>query len=310
MTFPQPSVTDPAAAGARLLALATELARHPDPLSGRRLDDLLVALGWEPGRFLRAAGMIALTRDGTIEVYLGNFGDPRELDPDDHPDADALDTATDQPYLDSDALVDAVAEHLDLAPADPFAPDPLGVWGPVPHRLRAGHWAVSLATVQHDSGLDILSMVDFTWGADLTGRLTALIPPPASVTPADASAVAQPLPSDYRWLLDTYGFATLGDLTLVPPDQLRKPDAAGPALRHRLPDSVMATTADGGELCWLMEPDPSREDPDNPDHWSLELRRPGHTERIHSTLLHFLVTRILETRKPATAGEAVTGFDG
>jgi len=110
----------------------------------------------------------------SVRVVLAELGCPRDIDDD---------LARDQVYIDAEAMLDPVANRLDLPPADDLAIDAL-IYHPHRVRLRAGHWAVTVAVVQDDTDLPVFVEVDFSYGSDLPGRLAQLAGPVEPAGPA------------------------------------------------------------------------------------------------------------------------------
>ncbi|WP_327000967.1 SMI1/KNR4 family protein [Dactylosporangium sp. NBC_01737] len=205
----------------------------------------------------------AVRTDGTtatVSVSVDSFGCPRDLDPDDFTDDAAYGAAVDRLYEDAEAMVGVVVERLGLGPADPLALDPRADHGGRV-RLRAGHWAVTVAAVQEDTDLPLMVEVDLTYGADLPGRLARLAAPPPRAEPVDWQAVSArigvELPEDYRWLMEQYGPGTFdGYLTLTAPAALPEPapgPLAGPLRVTTARVLPVATTADGATVSLLMD---------------------------------------------------------
>lgn len=302
-------MTDQLAADERLAALAGRLADHPDPLDQESLAVLLTGLGWKPApwrrhRFFQGDGLIAWARDRQIEVELADFGAVDDLDYDDFDDAEPYEAARDQLYVDAAKAAARTAGALDLPPAGPFDADELR-YSPDRIRSRSGHWVVSLGTVNDGSDLPIVAVADFTWGADLPGRLTALIPPPIEPPVIDWSTTSRPLPADYRWLMDTYGPITLGGyLTLLSPDEIPAPIRGSRFITdpHPFVDRLPAgSTATGDTVSWVMHESmswDSEESQNPPDEWTLELSRPGHRATSDVGLLRHLVLELLESGNP------------
>jgi hypothetical protein len=289
----------------RLTDLAHRLSRIVDIPGDAELSGVLIAAGWEPSmrqhhRVFQLDEMQAYTRPhhggAEIIVDIRDFGDPQDLDREEYEDADQ-ETVSAQFYAEAEALADSIAEELALEPAGPFDIDPLEGWHFDPHLFRAGHWVLAVADVQQDSDLPLVVEAHFAWGADLQGRLTALVPPPADPPVVDWTAITQPLPADYRWLVDTYGPGPLGGhLDLIAPDRLTAPETGRLLGSGRLPRLgparlTMATTSDGATISWLMQSNrPWEEDPqEQTDSWHLVLSRPGEEHQYDCGLLRFLV---------------------
>ncbi|MFD0592482.1 SMI1/KNR4 family protein [Catellatospora coxensis] len=187
-----------------------------------------------------------------------------------------------------------VAARLGLPAADDLAVDPL-IYHGSRVRLRAGHWAVTVAAAQEDTDLPILLEVDVTYGADLPGRLAQLAPPPSAGTPVDWDAVSSrlgvALPADYRWLAERYGGGMVGGrISVLPPDEL-SPPLLGPLkgpLRYMTARTLpIATTADGALVSWVLDPE------DQPGQWGLRSCATGHPdEELEIGLLHYLVVTL------------------
>lgn len=280
----------------QLQAFVDRIAAIIDLPTEEQLDAVLLDAGWLPaarGRWngFTACGCDVSVRVGhgqaSIDITLADFGSRDDFAYDDYEDVEAYDQALDQRYTDAEALVATVADALQLPPADPLAVDALRDHG---DRiiLRAGHWAVAFAAVQHDTDLPVTAGVDISYGADLPGRLTALVPPPAHVLPV---AGLDGLPADYRWLMERYGPGTFDDyLTLRAPEELGPP-IAGPLvglLRYQTPAMLpVATTSDGAVVSWVLGYE------DRPDEWWVQVARPGGTPTdLHVGLLQFLVVTL------------------
>jgi hypothetical protein len=285
----------------RLTDLAHRLSLIHDVPEAGELQDVLISAGWEPStrqghREFRLDGMLAYTRTqhggAEIIVDVRDFGDPQELD---------REESAARLYEEAEALADSIAEGLRLDSAGPFDIDPLEGWHFDPYLFRAGHWTLGVADVQQDSDLPLIVEAHFAWGADLQGRLTALVPPPARPRPVDWDTIDRLLPADYRWLIDTYGPGSLGGyLDLLAPGRLTEPQPApGSFLAPgRLP---VATTADGATVAWLMQSTrPWEDDPEEEvNSWHLVLSRPGHDREYHCGLLRFLVLALTGKHEPA-----------
>jgi hypothetical protein len=282
----------------RLTDLAHRLSRIVDIPADDDLEGVLIAAGWEPSprrdhRVFQLDELLAYTRPhhggAEITVAIRDFGDPQDLEREEYADGD-YDTVSAQLYADAEALADSIADEIDLPPVGPFDIDPLEGWHFDPYLFRAGHWVLALADVQQDSDLPLIVEAHFAWGADLEGRLTALVPPPANPPVIDWTTITRLLPTDYRWLVDTYGPGPLGGyLELTAPDQLTPTPNAGQLLwPERL---TVATTDDGATISWLMQSNrPWANDPqEQVNSWNLLLSRPGHDHEYHCGLLRFLV---------------------
>lgn len=281
--------------------LAERLTHIVDLPAVEQLVDVLVDAGWVAGpgasrhRFTTdglTAGVHAGSATATITVRVADFGCPNDLDYRDFDDIAAYDAARDQLYDDAEAVVDAVAGQLDLEPADPLAVDPQADHGGRV-LLRARHWAVSVAAVQPDPDVPIFVEVDFTYGADLPGRLTQLVGPAHRCEPIDWTTVQTgvDLPDDYRWLMEHYGPGTFDDyLTLIPPTMLAEP-VQGPLvglLRYMTPSTLpVATTVDGAVVSLVMDP------PQWSDLWGVRITHPTMTSLdVPAGLLYFLVVTL------------------
>ncbi|MEU4621849.1 hypothetical protein AB0G04_17975 [Actinoplanes sp. NPDC023801] len=295
----------------RLADLGRRLSPILDVPDNDELENVLIAAGWEPStrrnghRTFQLDGMLAGTRahhgGAEIIVDIRDFGDPQDVEREEYANGDH-DTVSAQLYEEARALADSVAGELALDPAGPFDLDPLEGWHFDPHLFRAGHWVVAVADVQQDSDLPLIVEAHFAWGADLPGRLTGLVPPPARPPSIDWAAITRPLPADYRWLVDTYGPGPLGGyLDLIAPDQLPASEP-GPLLA---PDRLtMATTSDGATVSWLMQSTrPWETDPDEEvNSWSVMLSRPGYEREHDCGLLRFLVLALTGKHEPAVTG--------
>ncbi|GAA1600043.1 hypothetical protein [Actinoplanes couchii] len=268
----------------RLTDLAHRLAQLLDPADEKQLAGLLTAAGWtaEPNgrhRLFRSGDLVAYTRPAEVVVHIKDYGVPNP-------------TAADLIYQESEAFAASIAGELGLPSAGALDVDPLDGWHHDPYLFRAGHWTVAIADVQQDTDLPLVVSAHFAWGADLTGRLTALAPPPAN-----RAAPRQPdpaLPADYQWLLDVYGTKPIGGiLTLLTPDRFTTPPAS-----RRLPVTpahllTMATTADGGSLAWVTESTRPWAEGPQPDSWVVVLAGGGSEQKYPYGLLRFLVLELL-----------------
>ncbi|MEU0558033.1 hypothetical protein [Dactylosporangium sp. NPDC006015] len=258
------------AAADSIAVLARRLARLVDLPTGEQLADVLSGAGWDAegagrrGVFAKGGVRAAVLTDwttATVSVDLDSFGCPRDLDPDDFDDDAAYCAAVDRLYDDAEAMVGVVVERLGLEPADPLAVDPRADYGSRV-RLRAGHWAVTVAAVQEDPDLPLLVEVNLTYGADLPGRLAQLVAAPARAEPVDwqtvSARIGVELPEDYRWLMEHYGPGTFdGYLTLSSTAALPQPAPGPPAGALRITTARMlpvATTANGATVSLLMDP--------------------------------------------------------
>ncbi|MET7427211.1 hypothetical protein [Dactylosporangium sp. NPDC005555] len=254
--------------------LARGLARLVDLPTSEELAGVLAGAGWDPGATGRRDvfvmdGVRARVRTdwttATVSVVLAELGSPGDLEWDDFDDAAAYHAAVDRLYDDlrddAEAMVSIIVDRLALEPADPLALDPRADYGSRV-RLRAGHWAVTVAAVQEDTDLPLTVEVDLTYGADLPGRLAQLtgpVPCPGPVDwPAVSARIGVELPEGYRWLMEQYGPGTFdGYLTFTPPAALPRP-APGPlagVLRIGTAWSLpVATTADGVVVSLLGAP--------------------------------------------------------
>jgi hypothetical protein len=281
----------------RLTDLAHRLSRILDVPAANELEGVLIAAGWETSirgnhRVFRLDEMLAHVRphhDGAeIIVDVRDFGDPQDLDREEYAGGDH-DAVSARLHAEAEALADRLADGLELDPAGPFDIDPLEDWHLDPHLFRAGHWTVAVADVQQDSDLPLVVEAHFAWGADLQRRLTTLVPPPACPPTADWTMIDRLLPTDYRWLIDTYGPGPLGGyIDLIVPDRLPDPTAGRVLQPERL---TVATTADGATISWVMESSrPWEDDPqEQVNDWHVVLSRAGDEREHHCGLLRFLV---------------------
>lgn len=304
---PDAARDDHAAKADRLLPVIERFAQLVDPPAEDVIAQVLTDAGWSlhgsSGRGFASGGMTAaiLSVAGGAQVTfeLADFGCTDDLDYDDFEDDDAY-SAADQQYLDAEAGVATVAARLGLLPADELAVDPL-----IDHgsrvRLRAGHWAVTVAAVQEDSDLPILLVVDLSYGADLPGRLAQLAPPPTVSTvvawDAVSSRLGVTLPADYRWLAERYGGGVLGGrVSVLPPAELRPPllgPLVGPLRLMTARTLPIATTADGALVSWVLDHE------DQPDQWGLRVSAPGHPdEELATGLLQYLVVTLSGAYRP------------
>ncbi|GIH08469.1 hypothetical protein Rhe02_65360 [Rhizocola hellebori] len=295
------------AAADRVAVLARRLEGVVDLPTAEHLADLLIDVGWvadaarPPGLFT-AGGLKAAVRvergTSSVGVTLANLGGVDDIDDDDFADDAAYQAAREQPYLDAEVVVEMVAGRLGLPSADALAVDELADYG-CRVRLRAGHWAVTVAAVQHDADLPVLVEVDLSYGADLPGRLCRLVVPPShpesAAAPVDWDAVSGrlgvELPQDYRWLIEHYGSGVFdGYLTLMAPAALSKPvlgELRG-VLRYMTGFTLpVATTDDGAVVSWVVD------SWQGSDRWHVRVTSPG-TEpwHMHTGLLQFLVTTL------------------
>jgi hypothetical protein len=278
--------------------LADHLASIVDPPTVDQLVRVLRAAGWTEDPNGRRQWFIA---DGTpdhaltarvhaewaaasVTVDLLDFGCPDDV---------PFDDERDQLYVDADAFVEDVVARLDLAEADPFTIDVHVYYQRV--LRRSGHWAVSVAAVQGDPDLPLIVEADFSYGADLPGRLAQLIGPPRPHEPHDWAAVAERIgvepPPDYRWLMDHHTPDAFGDyLTLVAPQALPLP-VPGPLvglLRYVTASTLpVATTADGAVISYVLEPS------DRNEEWGVRVTHPNSPPYdLPVGLLHFLVVNL------------------
>ncbi|MEU7824179.1 hypothetical protein [Catellatospora sp. NPDC049133] len=290
-----------AAKADRLLMVIERFAELVDPPADDVIAQILTDAGWGPGdplgRGFASGGMTAaifgVTGGARVSFELADFGCSEDLDYDDFEDDDAYSAAVDQQYLDAEAGVATVSARLGLPPADDLAVDPVLDGSRV--RLRAGHWAVTVAAVQEDTDLPILLEVDLSYGADLPGRLAQLAPPPSDIIPVDWDAVSSrlhvTLPADYRWLAERYGGGTFGGrVTVLPPSELSPPllgPLQGPMRYMTARTLPVATTSDGALVSWVLDPE------EQADWWRLRLSKPGHPdEEIEAGVLQFLVVTL------------------
>ncbi|MBE1491403.1 hypothetical protein [Plantactinospora soyae] len=296
-------VDDYRARADRLAALVARFTHLVDLPSLDQIVDVLVTAGWSPSGasphpLFTAGDVTARIRvdraTATIAVELADFGCSDDLECDDFDDDDAYVAALDQRYTDAEEVVGIVSGRLGLPSADALAVDVLADHGDRV-RLRAGHWAVTVAVVQHDSDLPVIVEANLSYGADLPGRLTDLVPPPPHRTPVDwdgvSSRVGTSLPRDYHWLMERYGAGTFdGYLSLTPPTALSTP-VPGPlvgVLRYQTPATLpVATTVDGTTLSWVLSP------AEYADQWHLRVTGPDDTSLDLSVgLLQFLVVAL------------------
>ncbi|GIG05944.1 SMI1/KNR4 family protein [Catellatospora coxensis] len=299
---PDAAGDDHAAKADRLQPVIERFAQLVDPPAETVIAQILTDAGWSPrdpsGRGFASGDMTAAVRSvsggARVSFELAGFGCSDDLDYDDFEDDDAYSAAVDQQYLDAEAGVATVAARLGLPAADDLAVDPL-IYHGSRVRLRAGHWAVTVAAAQEDTDLPILLEVDVTYGADLPGRLAQLAPPPSAGTPVDWDAVSSrlgvALPADYRWLAERYGGGMVGGrISVLPPDEL-SPPLLGPLkgpLRYMTARTLpIATTADGALVSWVLDPE------DQPGQWGLRSCATGHPdEELEIGLLHYLVVTL------------------
>ncbi|GAA2499600.1 hypothetical protein [Winogradskya humida] len=162
-------------------------------------------------------------------------------------------------------------------------------------RLRAGHWAVTVTGGQYDADLPLLVEVDFTYGADLCERLAQLANPRDHPEPVDWDAVAFDLPADYRWLMEDYEPAVLGDhLTLTPPAALPAP-MPGPTvgmLRYLTPPTLtVATMVDGSTVAYVLNSDVLN------SRWSLRITDPDQRSwDLPRNILYLLTILLTDAR--------------
>ncbi|MFC7242095.1 hypothetical protein ACFQO7_06330 [Catellatospora aurea] len=299
---PDAAADDHAAKADRLRSVIERFAPLVDPPAEDVIAQILTDAGGSPrgrsGRGFASGGMTAAILDVTggarVSFELAGFGCSDELDYDDFDDDDAYSAAVDQQYLDAEAGVAAVSARLGLPAADDLAVDTLIYYGSRV-RMRAGHWAVTVAVVQEGSDLPIQLVVDLSYGADLPARLAQVAPPPAAGTSVDWDAVSSglgvALPADYRWLADRYGCGTLDRrVSVLPPAELSPPllgPLVGP-LRYMTARTLpVATTADGALVSWVLDHE------GQPDQWGLRIRAPGHPdEDLEVGLLQYLVVTL------------------
>ncbi|MFC6016215.1 hypothetical protein ACFP2T_08400 [Plantactinospora solaniradicis] len=296
-------VDDYPARADRLAALVARFTQLVDLPSQDQLADVFADAGWSPSgavphRLFTSGDITAGVRveraTATVAVVMADFGCADDLEYDDFDDDDAYDAALDQRYTDAEEVVGIVTERLGLPPADALAVDVLADHGGRV-RLRSGHWAVTVAVVQHDSDLPVTVEANLTYGADLPGRLADLAPPPSRRTPVDWDAVSTrtgvSLPKDYHWLMERYGAGIFdGYLSLTPPTALSRP-VPGPlvgVLRYQTPPTLpVATTVDGTTVSWVLAPQ------DCADQWHLRVTGPGTTPSdLPVGLLQFLVVAL------------------